>query len=86
MSVIAAREVWSQQSVAARRLLIEKLHGNLEEAPNDWAALSPQLAAALVNAMFPPAAEPEAPTPAEEHEEDTEHDEPDKPRRGRRGR
>ena len=83
MSVIAAREVWSQQSIAQRRLLIEKLHGNVDEAANDWAALSPQLAAALIEAMFPSVAAAE-PAAAEEHEEET--DEPDKPRRGRRGR
>jgi len=46
MSVVQAREVWSQQSVPQRRLLIEKLHGNVDEAENDWAALSPQLALA----------------------------------------
>jgi hypothetical protein len=88
MSVAEALNIWSQLLVPQRKELIVKVDGNADEAENDWAALSPQLKTALVNALFPPSEQPAAEQEHdEEHEEkDEEKEDDDKPHRRPRRR
>jgi hypothetical protein len=53
MSFVEAREKWAAMSQAERKELIEKVHGDVAEAVNDWAALPPQAHAAIMAVLFP---------------------------------
>ena len=71
MSFVEAREKWAAMSQAERKELIEKVHGDVAEAVNDWAALPPQAHAAIMAVLFPAEAA------------ESEEEEPHAKRRGR---
>jgi hypothetical protein len=67
MSFVEAREKWAAMSKQDRVALIEKLHGDVAAAADDWAALPPQAQSAIMATWFPPGAGAEADDEDEPH-------------------